>query len=72
MKLVSHNLLQKHTPRIKKKSPSVLMRIYKERRRPTLPQDAVPSAQSGLTSLFGKGRGDPRSNNHLKFLVISY
>jgi len=27
---------------------------------------AVPSAQSGLTSLFGKGRGEPRRNNHLK------
>ena len=32
---------------------------------------AVPSAQSGLTSLFGMGRGEPRRNNHLKFLVIS-
>src|SRR5690606_34504545 len=30
---------------------------------------AVPSAQSGLTSLFGMGRGEPRRNNHLKFLV---
>ena len=29
---------------------------------------AVPSAQSGLTSLFGMGRGEPRRNNHLKFL----
>ena len=28
---------------------------------------AVPSAQSGLTSLFGMGRGEPRRNNHLKF-----
>jgi hypothetical protein len=33
---------------------------------------AVPLAQSGLTSLFGKGRGEPRRNNHLKFLVISF
>ena len=32
---------------------------------------AVPSAQSGLTSLFGKGRGEPRRNNHLKILVFS-
>ena len=31
---------------------------------------AVPSAQSGLTSLFGMGRGEPRRNNHLKFLVF--
>ena len=30
---------------------------------------AVPSAQSGLTSLFGMERGEPRRNNHLKFLV---
>ena len=29
---------------------------------------AVPSAQSGLTSLFGMGRGEPRRNNHLKRL----
>ena len=27
---------------------------------------AVPSAQAGLTSLFGMGRGEPRRNNHLK------
>ena len=37
---------------------------------------AVPSAQAGLTSLFGMGRGEPRRNNHLKVfsdqsLVIS-
>ena len=31
---------------------------------PTL---AVPSAQTGLTSLFGKGRGEPRRHNHLSF-----
>jgi hypothetical protein len=29
---------------------------------------AVPSAQSGLTSLFEMGRGEPRRNNHLKSL----
>ena len=29
---------------------------------------AVPSAQSGLTSLFGMGRGEPRRNNHLKLV----
>ena len=34
--------------------------------------NAVPSAQSGLTSLFGMGRGEPRRNNHLKFLVGSF
>lgn len=27
---------------------------------------AVPSALSGLTSLFEMGRGEPRRNNHLK------
>ena len=31
--------------------------------------NAVPSAQAGLTSLFGMGRGEPRRNNHLKSLV---
>jgi hypothetical protein len=29
---------------------------------------AVPSAQAGLTTLFGMGRGEPRRNNHLKSL----
>ena len=29
---------------------------------------AVPSAQAGLTSLFGMGRGEPRRNNHLRAL----
>jgi hypothetical protein len=31
-------------------------------------QMAVPSALSGLTTLFGMGRGEPRCYNHLKFL----
>ena len=31
---------------------------------------AVPSAQAGLTSLFGMGRGEPRRCNHLKGLVV--
>ena len=31
--------------------------VNKVWRRPTLPQTAVPSAQPGLTTLFGKGRG---------------
>ena len=31
-------------------------------------RNAVPSAQAGLTSLFGMGRGEPRRNNHLRFL----
>jgi hypothetical protein len=30
---------------------------------------AVPSAQAGLTTLFGMGRGEPRRNNHLKVVV---
>ena len=33
---------------------------------------AVPSAQAGLTTLFGMGRGEPRRNNHLRFLAVSY
>ncbi len=52
-----------------KKNPHhLLMRISKTRRRPTLPRDAVPSAQTGLTSLFGMVRGEPRRYNHLKLL----
>ena len=51
-----------------KKPYRILIGFYKKRRRHTLPQIAVPSAQSGLTSLFGMGRGEPRRNNHLKRL----
>ena len=54
---------------IKKKNPSLKSWGSKERRRHTLPQIAVPSAQAGLTSLFGMGRGEPRRNNHLKVVV---
>ncbi len=32
---------------------------------------AVPSALTGLTSLFGMGRGEPRCYSHLKLLVTS-
>ena len=31
------------------------------------PTNAVPSALTGLTSLFGMVRGEPRRYNHLKF-----
>ena len=34
--------------------------------------NAVPSAQLGLTTLFGMGRGEPQCYNHPKRLVISY
>jgi hypothetical protein len=41
----------------------------KERQRLTLPHViAVPSAQAGLTSLFGMGRGEPHRYSHLKTL----
>ena len=50
--------------RAKKKAPWVA-RGYGIGRRPTLPPGlAVPSARSGLTSLFGMGRGVPRRYNH--------
>ena len=52
---------------INKKIPSCFHEgILQKRRRPTLPRDAVPSAQTGLTSLFGMVRGEPRRYNHLK------
>ena len=31
----------------------------------------VPSALTGLTALFGMGRGEPRRYNHLKSLPIA-
>ena len=34
------------------------------------PTTAVPSAQMGLTSLFGMVRGEPHCYNHLNFLVV--
>ena len=52
----------------KKKGPGRMERSGpKERRRPTLPLGvAVPSAQTGLTSLFGMVRGGPRRHGHLR------
>jgi hypothetical protein len=45
----------------------------KMRRRPTLPHvTAVPSARPGLTSLFGMGRGGPRSYSHHKTFDVSF
>ncbi len=39
-------------------------------RRPTLPRiTVVPSALSGLTALFGMGRGGHTRNNHHKVLM---
>ncbi len=32
--------------------------------------NVVPSAQTGLTSLFGKVRGEPRRYNHLNFKCV--
>src|SRR5690606_14733687 len=44
--------------------------LLKKRRRHTLPHnDAVPSAQSGLTSMFGMERGEHRRYKHLKLFV---
>ncbi len=41
---------------MRRKGPR-LMNSKKKRQRPTLPEKPVPSAQQGLTSLFGMGRG---------------
>ena len=64
-----HPLLHRGLGWGQKKPRFVRNRVFKERRRHTLPQIAVPSAQAGLTSLFGMGRGEPRRNNHLKVVV---
>ena len=34
------------------------------------PTSVVPSAQMGLTSLFGMVRGEPHCYNHLKSLAV--
>jgi hypothetical protein len=45
--------------------------LIKGRQRLTLPGVIqVPSALTGLTSLFGMGRGDPRRYSHLKLVVM--
>ena len=50
----------------KQKSPFTWVKGLRGRRRPTLPPGvAVPSAQTGLTSLFGMERGVPRRHGHL-------
>src|SRR5690349_12615068 len=57
----------------KKKSPVFWTRlsVIKDRQRLTLPGVIpVPSALTGLTSLFGMGRGDPRRYSHLKILAV--
>ena len=55
----------------KKKASNIRGLIDKNWRLPTLPPvKAVPSAQVGLTSLFGKGRGGPHRYNHHKILNI--
>ena len=59
---ITQNKTKQKTPSydeaFKKKGDDILSHII-----------AVPSAQAGLTSLFGMGRGEPRRNNHLKSLV---
>ena len=59
---------------IKKKDPDQMNdRDPRRRRRPTLPPvTAVPSAQTGLTSLFGMERGGPRRHGHLDFSLSDY
>src|SRR5690554_6150437 len=54
----------------KKRSPRACTGGPKKRRRPTLPLGvAVPSAQTGLTSLFGMVRGGPRRHGHLRTYI---
>ena len=56
---------------IKQKSASGFPEtLYKIRHRPTLPHvTAVPSALTGLTSLFGMGRGGHRRYRHLNTFI---
>ena len=59
------------TPSIQNKKPRfVRNRVFKKKGDDILSHiTAVPSAQAGLTTLFGMGRGEPRRNNHLKIIV---
>ncbi len=59
-------LLDLNAKNPKTKKPLTLCEGLQGRRRPTLPPGvAVPSAQTGLTSLFGMERGGPRRHGHL-------
>ena len=54
----------------KKKSILYGMLFKKDWRRPTFPQiNAVSSAMTGLTSLFGMGRGEHRLHNHQNMVL---
>ena len=54
----------------KKRNPVITDGVSENWQRHTLPPcRAVPSAQSGLTSLFEMGRGDPRCYSHQKLLI---
>ncbi len=53
----------------KKKIPSLLKGFSKKGGDILSHRIAVPSAQAGLTSLFGMGRGEPRRNNHLRLFL---
>ena len=54
----------------KTKKPNLAIRLFQKKGDDILSHiTAVPSAQAGLTTLFGMGRGEPRRNNHLKSLV---
>src|SRR5690554_7580265 len=52
-----------------KRSFALAAKDLKGRRRPTLPRVVVPSARTGLTSLFGKVRGVPRRYSHPNFTI---
>ena len=52
-----------------KKSPLLVVKDFDIKKAATYSSTiVVPSAQTGLTSLFGKVRGEPRRYNHLKSL----
>ena len=49
------------------KTPSFFNEGVSKKGNDLLSHTAVPSALTGLTSLFGMVRGEPRRYNHLKF-----
>ena len=55
---------------VAKKNPALRAGFKKDRQRHTLPHcGAVPSAQVGLTTLFGKGRGEHHCYSHRKTFI---
>ena len=57
----------------KRQKKTSIKEVFKKWQRHTLPGiTLVPSAQIGLTSLFGMGRGGPYCNSHRTLNIVVF